>query len=128
MSAQSIIKAAGQSNKNAWTGGIQICCPYCLNNIRVLLSKANLDIEDIAYIVPHQANQKLLTGSKTVKIPIDKFFMNLDRYGNTSATSIGILTFSWQYAQQGDKVILVGFGGGMTMDNLLEGPDILMWF
>jgi len=124
MSAQSMIKAAGQSKIRMLGQEVfKYAVRTVTDNIRVLLCKANLDIEDIAYIVPHQANQRIIEqASKTVKIPIDKFFMNLDRYGNTSAASIGIALdelVAGNMLSKGDKVILVGFGGGMTSGAVL---------
>lgn len=88
------------------------------DNINKVLKKAGLEKEDITYIIPHQANQRIIEqASKLSKIPIDRFFMNLDRYGNTSAASIGIaldeLAASGRL-KKGDRLILVGFGGGMT--------------
>ena len=94
-----------------------------IDNINNILNMAELTKEDITYIIPHQANQRIIEqASKTCKIPIDKFYMNLDRYGNTSAASIGIaldeLVSSGKLKKK-DKVILVGFGGGMTSGSIL---------
>jgi 3-oxoacyl-[acyl-carrier-protein] synthase-3 len=93
------------------------------DNINNILNKAKLTKEDITYIIPHQANQRIIEqASKSCKIPIDKFFMNLDRYGNTSAASVGIaldeLVSSGQLKKK-DRTILVGFGGGMTSGSIL---------
>ncbi|NLO09856.1 MAG: ketoacyl-ACP synthase III [Clostridiales bacterium] len=93
------------------------------DNINYILNKAKLTKEDITYIIPHQANQRIIEqASKSCKIPIDKFFMNLDRYGNTSAASVGIaldeLLSSGQLKRK-DRIILVGFGGGMTSGSIL---------
>lgn len=93
------------------------------DNIDYIISMAKLTKEDIAYIIPHQANLRIIEqASKSCKVPTDKFYMNLDRYGNTSAASIGIaldeLLVSGRLKKQ-DKVILVGFGGGMTSGSIL---------
>lgn len=93
------------------------------DNIEAVLNKANLSKEELAYIIPHQANQRIIEqASRFSGIPIERFFMNLDRYGNTSAASIGIafdeLVSSGQL-KKGDKLILVGFGGGMTSGAIL---------
>ncbi|TAH69549.1 MAG: ketoacyl-ACP synthase III [Anaerolineaceae bacterium] len=96
------------------------------DNLKAVLSKVNLKNDDIAYIIPHQANQRIIEqASKFIKIPIQKFFINLDRYGNTSAASIGIALDELAKSDKlstGDKVILVGFGGGMT-----SGAVLLEW-
>lgn len=93
------------------------------DNINKILNKAKLTKEDIAYIIPHQANQRIIElASKHCIIPQEKFFMNLDRYGNTSAASIGIALdelVSEGNLKQGDRIILVGFGGGMTSGSVL---------
>ena len=93
------------------------------DNIVNILNKTKLGIEDITHIIPHQANQRIIEqASKSCKIPIDKFFMNLDRYGNTSAASIGIALdelLSGSVLKKKDKAILVGFGGGMTSGSIL---------
>lgn len=92
-------------------------------NIKTLLKKTELTKEDINYIIPHQANQRIIEqASKHTGIPMERFFMNLNRYGNTSAASIGIaldeLVRSGKI-NSGHKLVLVGFGGGMTAGSML---------
>ncbi|NLL00892.1 MAG: ketoacyl-ACP synthase III [Clostridiales bacterium] len=93
------------------------------DNINNILKKAGLSIDDIAYIIPHQANQRIIEqASKFCKVPLERFYMNLDRYGNTSAASIGIALdelVATGELKQGDRLILVGFGGGMTSGSIL---------
>ncbi|HSO28048.1 MAG TPA: beta-ketoacyl-ACP synthase III, partial [Anaerolineales bacterium] len=82
------------------------------------LELANLKIEDINLIVPHQANLRILeAAARGLKIPLDRLMINLDRYGNTSTASIPIATC--EAIQQGrllpnDHVVFVGFGAGLT--------------
>ena len=75
-------------------------------------------IEDIDLIIPHQANYRIIdSASRGLKLPIEKFMVNVDRYGNTSAASIPIATVEAIGAgrlKAGDKVVFVGFGGGLT--------------
>ena len=75
-------------------------------------------IEDINLIIPHQANQRIINNvAKKFNISNDKFFVNLEKYGNTSAASIPMAlceAFESKKITKGDKVILVGFGGGLT--------------
>lgn len=89
-----------------------------MDNIQTVLKKAGLVAEDIKYIIPHQANRRIIEHvAKCCEIPVDKFFINLDRCGNTSSGSIGIAMYEMEQENllsQGDKIILVGFGGGMT--------------
>ena len=87
-------------------------------SITAVLQKANLSPEDIKYIVPHQANSRIVEIiSRKMKIPMDKFFMNMDKYGNTSAASIPIALTELSdmgLIKEKDKLIITGFGGGLT--------------
>ena len=83
-----------------------------------VVQKAGWQLADVAQIVPHQANSRIIESSaKRLGLPEEKFFVNLDRYGNTSAASIPIALC--EAIQQGrirpaDKLVLVGFGAGLT--------------
>jgi len=94
-----------------------------MDNIKTVLKKSGSKAEDIKYIIPHQANRRIIEHvAKCCDISIDKFFINLDKYGNTSSGSIGIALVEMveeNLLQQGDKIILVGFGGGMTSAGVL---------
>ena len=87
-------------------------------SINKILDMNNLKIEDINLIIPHQANQRIINNvAKKFNISNDKFFVNLEKYGNTSAASIPMAlceAFESNKITKGDKVILVGFGGGLT--------------
>jgi 3-oxoacyl-[acyl-carrier-protein] synthase-3 len=82
------------------------------------VKKANITMEDVDLIIPHQANSRIIeAAARQMKMPIEKFMVNVDRYGNTSAASIPIATCEALQASrlnQGDKVVFVGFGGGLT--------------
>jgi 3-oxoacyl-[acyl-carrier-protein] synthase-3 len=92
-------------------------------HIRTVLKKADITENEIKYIVTHQANCRIIEqAAKLAKIPIEKFYMNLDLYGNTSAASIGIALDEMVQKGMlttGDKLIMVGFGGGMTSGAIL---------
>lgn len=94
--------------------------------IKELISQGGITPEDIKYIVPHQANKRIIEqAAKYSNIPEEKFFLNLERYGNTSAASIGIALdelIREGNVNTGDYIILVGFGGGMT-----SGAVLLRW-
>lgn len=83
---------------------------------------AGLEPGEIDYFIPHQANMRIIQGAaKRLKIPIEKFICNIDRYGNTSAASIPIamdealeLGSVKREAGKKLKLALVGFGGGLT--------------
>ena len=87
-------------------------------SIKQVLKNTGYSLEDIKYIVPHQANQRIIEYcSKKLKIDGDKFYMNLDVYGNTSAASIPIAfdeLVGKKLLNKDDKVIFVGFGGGLS--------------
>lgn len=87
-------------------------------SINKILDMNNLKIEDINLIIPHQANQRIISNvAKKFNISNDKFFVNLEKYGNTSAASVPMAlceAFESKEIIKGDKVILVGFGGGLT--------------
>ncbi|MDQ2919110.1 MAG: ketoacyl-ACP synthase III [Verrucomicrobiota bacterium] len=82
------------------------------------LAKAGLTIDDIACVIPHQANLRIIEGiAARLKIPIEKFFVNLDKYGNTSAAAVAIALDEANRSgrlKQGDYILMVVFGGGLT--------------
>lgn len=86
--------------------------------VKELLDKANEDINDIKYIVPHQANLRIIDeAARRLKINKEKFYVNVDKYGNTSAASIPIALselLEKGLINKGDKIILAAFGGGVT--------------
>ncbi len=92
-------------------------------HIHTILQKADTSEDDIKYIVTHQANYRIIEqAAKSSKIPIERFYMNLDLYGNTSAASIGIALDEMVQKGMltaGDKLLLIGFGGGMTSGAIL---------
>lgn len=85
---------------------------------RIALDKAGLTIDDIACIIPHQANSRIIEAiAARLKTPMEKFFMNLDNYGNTSAAAVAIALDEANRTgriQRGDYVLMVVFGGGLT--------------
>ena len=82
------------------------------------LEQIQLTTNDVQWIVPHQANYRIIeTAAKHLKMPLDKFIINVDRYGNTSTASIPIATIEAIQKSQikpKDKVVFVAFGGGLT--------------
>lgn len=89
--------------------------PTIVNN---LLEKSGEKIENIKYIIPHQANSRIIDeASRRLGITSDRFYINLERYGNTSSASIPIALdemMKQELIKKGDKVILAAFGGGLT--------------
>lgn len=97
-----------------------------LEGVNKVLEKSGTDISEIKYIVPHQANLRIIDyASRKLNVPQEKFFMNLHKYGNTSSASIPIALFEMYNEgkiEKGDKLILVGFGGGLTY-----GAALIEW-
>jgi len=102
-----------------------------------VVQTAGLQLSDIALIVPHQANKRIIeSAARSLGLPEEKFFMNLDRYGNTSAASIPIAVC--EAVGQGrirpnDNIVVVGFGGGLTWGatvikwDVTEKPEFSRW-
>jgi 3-oxoacyl-[acyl-carrier-protein] synthase-3 len=82
------------------------------------LDVAGLTTQDVQWIIPHQANLRIIeTAARYLKLPLDRFVINVDRYGNTSTASIPIATVEAIESgkiKNGDKIVLVGFGAGLT--------------
>jgi 3-oxoacyl-[acyl-carrier-protein] synthase-3 len=76
------------------------------------------EVEDIDFVIPHQANQRIIeSAARGLRLPMDKFVVNLERYGNTSTASIPLAmveALNEGRIQDGAKIVLVGFGAGLT--------------
>ena len=85
------------------------------------MRKCELKAGDIKLIVPHQVNQRIIDSAMNrLEIPIEKAFVNISKYGNTSAASIPIaLDEAWKAGRisPGDVIIFVAFGAGLTWAN-----------
>jgi 3-oxoacyl-[acyl-carrier-protein] synthase III len=92
-------------------------------SINRLLALDGSTLDEITAIIPHQANYRIVEGvAELKKIPLDKFFLNLQHYGNTSAASIPIALNEFlqqKTLKSGDKLLLVGFGAGLTWGGAL---------
>ena len=87
--------------------------------IEQTLTRENLKPEDISWVVPHQANERILKAvSKRVGIPYDKFIVTIAKYGNTSAASVS-MALGWAAEEgiftPGDKIIFCSVGAGLTV-------------
>lgn len=93
---------------------------------REALTGAHLTVDDIDLLVPHQANLRIIEATaKRLALPMERAMVNLDRYGNTSAASIPMAlreAFDEGRLHEGDRVVLVAFGGG-----LVWGAMVLEW-
>jgi len=94
--------------------------------IREMLEKNGLTIDDVAWIVPHQANVRIIeAAARRAQIPMRKFFLNIEEYANTSSASIPIALsemHSRGLLKNGDLLVTFGFGAGLTY-----GGNLIRW-
>jgi 3-oxoacyl-[acyl-carrier-protein] synthase-3 len=88
-----------------------------------ILDRNNLTGDDIDLMIPHQANIRIIEATaKRIKLPMDRVYVNIHKYGNTSSASIPIAldeAFREGRITDGDKIILVAFGAGFTWGSVL---------
>ncbi|HTE09232.1 MAG TPA: beta-ketoacyl-ACP synthase 3, partial [Flavitalea sp.] len=89
-----------------------------------LLKRNNLTGDDIAFLVPHQANKRIIDATASrIRLSPEKVMLNIDHFGNTTAATIPLCL--WEYEPQlkkGDLLVLAAFGGGFTW-----GATIVKW-
>ncbi|MDP8213300.1 MAG: beta-ketoacyl-ACP synthase III [Candidatus Zapsychrus exili] len=94
--------------------------------VEIAAKKANVELSDIDWVVPHQANDRIISGiAKKLGLDKDKIVVNIDKYGNMSAASIAIALYEAVTdgrIKKGDIVALVTFGGG-----LVAAANIVKW-
>lgn len=97
-----------------------------VETIQTLLERNGLRFEDLAWVVPHQANERIIAAAcKRAGWDLERFYLNIDEYANTSAASIPIaLNDLWEQNRlnPGDLILTVGFGSGLTY-----GGNLLTW-
>lgn len=81
-----------------------------------VMERNNLTADDIAYLVPHQANLRIIDATaKRANLPPEKVMINIQKYGNTTAATIPLCLWEWQdKLKKGDNLVLAAFGGGFT--------------
>ncbi len=88
-----------------------------------IMEKNNLKSEDVSYLVPHQANLRIISATANrMGIGMDKVMVNIDKYGNTTAATIPICLSEWNDAgklKKGDNLVLASFGAGFTWGSVL---------
>lgn len=92
----------------------------------IALERAGIRLDDVALIVPHQANLRILqTFAKLVNVQWDRVFVNIDRYGNTGAATIPLALHEASaegLVRNGRPTLLVGFGAGATAGAVVLAP------
>jgi len=81
-----------------------------------LMERNNLTADDIAWLVPHQANLRIIDATaKRMGLPHEKVMINIQKYGNTTAGTLPLCLWDWEkQLKKGDNLILAAFGGGFT--------------
>ena len=94
--------------------------------VEIAFKKARLKLSDIDCVVPHQANDRIISAvAKKLDIPKEKIFVNIDRYGNMSAASIAVALYEAvesRKIKKGSHVVLVAFGAG-----LVSAANVIRW-
>lgn len=85
-----------------------------------IMERNNLSAEDVAWLVPHQANQRIIDATaRRMGVGNDKVMTNIQFYGNTTAATIPLCLYDWKdKLKRGDNLILSAFGGGFTAGSL----------
>ena len=95
-------------------------------SLKEMMKKHQLTNDDIRWVVPHQANKRIFDfAASKLKMDPNKFYLNLNEYGNTSAASIPLALSEMNQKgllAKGDKILLVGFGAGLTW-----GTALIQW-
>jgi 3-oxoacyl-[acyl-carrier-protein] synthase-3 len=88
------------------------------------MTKNNLKSDDITWLLPHQANKRIIDATaRRMGLPDEKVMMNIERYGNTTAATIPLCLWDFQdKIKQGDNIVLAAFGGGFTW-----GATLVRW-
>ncbi len=89
-----------------------------------LMQRNNLTGDDIAWLVPHQANKRIIDATaKRMDLPSEKVMLNIQKFGNTTAGTIPLCLWEWEkQLHKGDKIVLAAFGGGFTW-----GATLVQW-
>ena len=89
-----------------------------------LLERNGLTGDDIAWLVPHQANKRIIDATANrMGLPQEKVMLNIQRYGNTTAATIPLCLWEWRHQlNKGDNIVLAAFGGGFTW-----GATLVKW-
>jgi 3-oxoacyl-[acyl-carrier-protein] synthase-3 len=81
-----------------------------------MMTKHNIRPEDLAWLVPHQANMRIIEATaRRMGIQKEQVMINIERYGNTTSATIPLCIWEWEkQLKKGDNLILAAFGGGFT--------------
>ena len=85
-----------------------------------IMKKNNLSADDVAWLVPHQANKRIIDATaRRMGVGDDKVMLNIQKYGNTTNGTIPLCLWEWEnQLNKGDNIILAAFGGGFTWGSM----------
>jgi len=94
---------------------------YMTGVVQEIMKKNNLHPGDVAWVVPHQANLRIIeTMARMLDFPMERIMVNIQKYGNTTAATIPLCLWEWEnQLKKGDNLILTAFGGGYTWGAIL---------
>lgn len=86
------------------------------NSCEEIMKRNNLSHDDVAWVVPHQANLRIIDAvARRMGVPYEKVMVNIERYGNTSSSTIPICLWEWEHKlKKGDVLVMTSFGAGFT--------------
>ena len=89
-------------------------------SVSEVLQRNGLKTDDIDWVVPHQANMRIITSlADFLDIPLERVMINIDKYGNTTAATLPLCLWEWEdQLKKGDQLILTAFGGGFTWGSI----------
>lgn len=92
--------------------------------VKTVLDRNQLTVDQINWLVPHQANMRIITTvAESLQFPMERIMINISKYGNTTAGTLPLCLWEWEdKLKQGDRVVLTAFGGGFTW-----GAILLTW-
>ena len=85
-----------------------------------IMKRNNLKGDDIQWLVPHQANKRIIDAtSNRMELPQDKVMLNIHRYGNTTSATLPLCLFDYEnQLKKGDNIVFAAFGGGFTWGSI----------
>ena len=113
----------GMNGREIFRNAVRVMSQAC----RSVLEKCNVQASQLSLIIPHQANLRIIDAiASELELPLQRFKLNLDRVGNTSAASIPLAleeAYREDLVKNGDYILLVAFGGGFTW-----GATLIKWY
>lgn len=126
ISEDDLSKRSHENKRVLWMDGSEVfkfAVRVMVQATEKVLAEAGVTIDEVRMIIPHQANIRIIEGAgKRLKVPSEKVYSNLQRYGNISAASIPVAldeVIKSGAVKKGDNLVFVGFGGGLTWASAL---------